>query len=69
MDSTRDVALPPPSSPLTSGDVSRALNLSRSRILQLEVEGRLVPYDRTAGGLRLYRPADVERERRRRAGA
>jgi excisionase family DNA binding protein len=44
---------------LTTGSVSRELDVSESRVRQLETAGRL-PAVRTDRGVRLFRRADVE---------
>ena len=58
----------------TSGDVARALDLSRERVRQLVALGRLRPLALTVRGLHLFASEDVERlrdqrERERRAVA
>jgi excisionase family DNA binding protein len=45
---------------MLTGEVARELERSPQRIIQLEREGKL-PAQRTAGGTRLFRRADVEK--------
>jgi hypothetical protein len=67
MGATRDVPLSP--APLTTNDVAQALGgLSRSRVLALEREGRLLA-SRASNGMRLFDPSSVAAEKARRAGA
>jgi len=49
---------------MTTKDVMTALGVSRARVVQLET--RLAP-TRTAGGVRLYDPAVVDRVKKERA--
>ena len=48
---------------LLSGDVARTLGVSYTRVQQLILRGRLRAVARTAGGIRLFTRADVERLR------